>query len=397
MFITNNKKENSKINLNKILKSLLKGGAYDNYCLDIKEQEKILLNLLDYKKPKNTSLNSFNSMDNNYFKLSKSLKSLKSLKSDNVVDCVDNTSKSHPAINSLISYSANAYKNVNKILKKEILLSNLNSYTSRYSGEEIHNIIENIQNLFFDEKLPYFNKFKILYRGKHYNNEEKLNNFISKKTIIELGFLSTSTDLNIAYAFADKIDFADFYKENLKQNGVIMILLFDGETFKNKIKILPINELSANPYESEVLLPNNTKFVYLEMFGDFILDDNNNDDNDKTNNADKINPIDIKKIVRLYYYIPNDFSNDEQKIENILKFKYKEIKSLLVDEIEKLKEQETKIYAESKREFVLNENGSLSKTKNLTIFDKERISILNKEQKIFEYFINKVDEIKNVK
>jgi len=179
----------------------LTGGVY---CLNIEEQERILISMLNNKASKKY-------------------------------------------INSLKEYSAFYYQNVNKILK-----SLGTGKISNIIDKKCETIIKNITELFV--KIPKLKESTILFRGIYIKNIQDYNTFKNNDLLIEGGFVSTTTYFPIAYGFAND--------GNFNNTGIsIIMIIFIHNSFENKV--IPFKNISQNCLEYEVLLPSKSKFIKL--------------------------------------------------------------------------------------------------------------------------------------
>jgi len=169
----------------------LKGGTY---CIDIEEQAKVLFTLLKQKE-----------------------------------------------LNMISKYTADAYTTVNRILKNS---------KEEYCSGEIQNIIDAVNNAF--SKLPAFKPSTnvIFYRGLKLT-DNNYNKILKQNVINDLGFISTTTSIDIAKGFAEAHGL----------NSLVMKIYFSN---KYNNKILPVKSISKMPYENEVILPNGSKFVWIK-------------------------------------------------------------------------------------------------------------------------------------
>lgn len=189
----------------------LKGGTY---CIDIEEQAKVLLSLFDEKELKDIS-----------------------------------------------KYTGEVYITINKILKNK----------EEKCSTKIQKIIDTVNRAFTE--LPPFKHENtiILYRGLKLN-DDNYHQFLEKEEINDLGFISTSTNIETAYDFA--------WTEVL--NSLIMKIYL---STKYNNKILPVKKISKMSYENEVILPNGSRFVWIKKFPDESIENG---------------------IIRSYLYIPVD-------------------------------------------------------------------------------------------
>lgn len=173
----------------------LKGGTY---CIDIEEQAKVLLSLLKQKE-----------------------------------------------LNYISKYTGDVYIKINRILKNK---------NDEYCSGEIQTIIDTVNSAF--TRLPSFKPRNniILYRGLKLT-DDNYHQFIKQTNINDLGFISTSTDINTAITFSEATGL----------NSVIMKIYLSS---KYNYKILPVKNISSVPHENEVILPNGSRFVWIKEFKD---------------------------------------------------------------------------------------------------------------------------------
>lgn len=190
----------------------LKGGTY---CIDIEEQAKVLLALLKQKE-----------------------------------------------LNYINKYTGDAYTKINRILKNK---------NHDFCSKEIQTIIDTVNGAF--TKLPSFKPHNIiiLYRGLKLSDDNYLQ-FLKQNQINDLGFISTTTSIDIARTFSEASGL----------NSVIMKIYLSS---KYNYKVLPVKNISNMPYENEVILPNGSRFVWIKEFDD-----------------EKIK----SGIIRSYLYVPSD-------------------------------------------------------------------------------------------
>jgi len=251
---------------------------------------------------------------------------------------------------SLKEYTGSFYKGINNTLKgKECI----HDYDEKFSSK-ISKFINDIKKIFKNIPSYKFNGYDVLFRGVDYYDLKEFNEFIDSKIVKEIGFVSTTTDISIAY------DYSIF-----KIYSIIMIIFIDG-TLENKI--LPVKDLSYHKNEYEVILPNNSKFVYLDKFDNI-----------------KYNFIGTKKVntyLRPYLYIPDNQNNIDEIINNFYLNKDKII--------------EKQIYSFKSQIIEINKNRMLDyeniSNNNDTIFDFDDSGY---KIEIIEHGINMLQKMKN--
>ena len=136
----------------------------------------------------------------------------------------------------LEKYTSSFYKAVNCVLRKQ-----------EYCTPDVKDVISTMDKVFCKIKPFVPTTYKMLYRGLKMSSKEELDSFLQQTQITDLGFVSASTDKDIALGFAGDTETA----------LLMRIYLLPGVQYK----ILPVKRISKTQNENEVILQNNSQFV----------------------------------------------------------------------------------------------------------------------------------------
>ncbi len=137
----------------------------------------------------------------------------------------------------------NFYRDINCILRK--------TESNAYCTNELTTIIDTMLNV-FSRIQPFISSTQIvLYRGIQMKKEDMLK-FKQQTTMTDLGFVSTTTNEDVAKNFAD----VDQSKKETHDALLMKIYLLPNQPYK----ILPVQCFSKNPNENEIILPPKTIF-----------------------------------------------------------------------------------------------------------------------------------------
>jgi hypothetical protein len=139
----------------------------------------------------------------------------------------------------LKKYTSEYYRKINRSMRDCV-----------HPDENILKIINGMLAV-FETTTPFVpSKYVTLWRGVKFQSREEFHRFLRRDKVVDLGFVSTSTDFAIAKSFADDDD------GELVNAVVMKIYLMPQKSYK----IIPVRRFSKMSFENEVIVQPKTVF-----------------------------------------------------------------------------------------------------------------------------------------